>query len=202
MNKEKAISQIRTNLLEGATNIRPLFKDNREYEQFIDSFMKDMEATENEEYLNIVNNFDETSFMQYDFMLMLLATYCKNNFEKEKIIEFRKEHFLRNILYDPTIRDLITFKKTLSYSDIEDLILNNPKVFKDSYADELFSYHMGYNDAYDFSSAIEEIVNILLTDEEKDSFKNFQEAKEKAKKEEEDKALREYYLKRHHEKKK
>jgi hypothetical protein len=67
---------------------------------------------------------------------------------------------------------------------------------------QVSSEYTGYNDAYDFSSAIEEIVNILLTDEEKDSFKNFQEAKEKAKKEEEDKALREYYLKRHHEKKK
>jgi hypothetical protein len=126
---------------------------------------------------------------------MLFAEYCKKVLGQEVIVEFKKSIYLREILNDPEIRDLLAFKQTVTQSQIRDLIYNDKRVFKEDYASKVFSYHMGHSDGYNIADAIRAIKQIVLSEEEKVAFKEFQLKNQKEQEEREKQRAREYYLK-------
>jgi hypothetical protein len=193
----KIREEIEINLRKGAENLLSFLDTNYylKYDSIVENFISEMIKNENKDFMTIYNDYDRTSFVQYDIILMLFSSYCKNVLGSEILIKYINRNFADAAGDEQNIKLLLTFKN-VSVEYINNLIEHDPRVMKEHYYNELFSYHMGYNDAYDIATAIRDIIDLSLNEEEKTEFeaykkRNEEESKKRKRNEEED-----YYLKR------
>jgi hypothetical protein len=97
------------NLRKGAENLLNFLDAyyHSKYDSIVEDFISEMIKSENKEFMTIYDDYDRTSFVQYDIILMLFFSYCKNVVGSEKVIKYKshedlycKEEFseIQNIL--------------------------------------------------------------------------------------------------------
>lgn len=175
------------------------------YNNVVREFFTSLLNEKNERFMKEYNDYDPTSFVQFDTFMDIFSEHCKKNLPLEIIKEYKLKSLIQELLNIDEIILLRKFKNLDTEFIIHSIQINN--FLSESYYNNLFTYHMGYNDSYEVYDVIKKLISHLLRDEEMIQFNEF---KEKIKKEHEDKMKiekakrdleeREFYLKKRNEK--
>ncbi len=199
----KISEEIEMNLRRGAKKFLDFLDINyhSKYDNIVEDSISEMIKSENKDFMEIYNDYDRSSFVQYDMILMLFALYCENALEMEKIIKYRKWEIAEDIIRDDDIDLLLSFKKApVAY--INNLIENDSRIMNEKCFEKLFRYHMGYNEAYFLPEVIENIIDLSLSEEEEIDFEAYKKRVKEERKKRERKEMEDYYLKKRERKKK
>ena len=191
-------SKIFENLYEGASEFVNYLTMTHpgEYEDIYERFKKYVLANNSTDFMEIYNNYDPTSFVQYDSVLMVFAKFCNENIDKRVVRDYKIKTIVDIAKNDFDFDVLFSFK-SIDHQEIMNLICSSERLLSIIDAAEIFSFHMGYNHGYSARFMIEELEIVLLANEEKSRFADYKTTTRKEREMRERKASEDYYREKH-----